>query len=526
MSSRRRYTAAGAALIATAALVLSACSTTPEQSTGTDAEGRGESLTMQFTGVPISLNPALAGGGGSVVFTALAYDPLIYLDGDGELVPDLATEWQFRDEANTQLELTIREGVTFQDGSALTAQAAADSMNYFLGAGGGQVGTVGPIDTIVAEDEDTLVITYSSSYPAGPTKLTQMNQLGLIIGPESVADPDSLLTGMNGTGQYRYNPELSVAESSYVYDRWDGYWNPEAQKYEQVTVQVIGDPNAVISAATTGQVDFAGGGADTVETAKGAGLSILAAPYFNYGLIVLDRDGELVPALGDEKVRQAMGYAIDRSAIVSGRGGEEFATAITQLTSVGEVGHLDDEGFEFDMKKAEKLMSESGHPDGFSMTLLSQTPLDNQSLITQAAISHLGEIGIDVTLDVAGSIPDFIQKAGSKQYPAIIWPIIGDTASDYAGTFTGQGFTNAFGVTDETLDQLVGEAVVATDDAKTDLEGQVTQRSNELAWFLPLVSTMNTYYISPDVTNVKVSALSPNPIPVAPTADLAWRPAK
>jgi peptide/nickel transport system substrate-binding protein len=523
MSQRRRHAVAAIALVAAAAVALAGCSGSAEPVSSSGE--RGEKLAVQFTGVPISLNPALAGGGGSVVFTTLAYDPLIYLSGDGELVADLATEWEFRDAENTQLELTIREGVTFQDGAELDAQAAADSMNYFMGAGGGQVGQVGPIDTIVAEDDDTLLITYKTPYPAGPSKLTQMYQLGLIIGPEGLADPESLLTTMDGTGPYRYNPDVSVAESTYVYDRWDGYWNADAQKYEQITVQVIGDPNAVISAVTTGQVQFAGGGADTAEAAEAAGLSIISAPFFNYGLIVLDRNGELVPALGDEKVRQAMGYAIDRASIVSARGGEGFATAINQLTTDAEIGHIDDFGFEFDTDQAEELMSESAYPDGFSMTLLSQTPLDNQSLITQAAIAHLGEIGITVKLEVASSVPDFIQKAGSKQYPAIIWPIIGDSASDYAQTFTGQGFTNAFQVTDPLLAELVAEAIVATGDAKIAVEDKVTERSNELAWFLPLIATNNTYYVSPDVANVRISALNPNPIPVAPSAELAWHPA-
>lgn len=521
MSHRRPLAAAVLAVAATAALALSGCAASSDPVEG----GRGDNLALQFTGVPISLNPALAGGGGSVVFTALAYDPLIYLSGDGELVPGLATDWEFRDADSTQLELTIRDGVTFQDGAELDAQAAADSMNYFMGAGGGQVATVGPIDTIVAEDADTLLVTYSSSYPAAPTKLTQMFQLGLIIGPEGVANPESLLTTMDGTGQYRYNPDTSVAESNYVYDRWDGYWNPDAQKYEQISVQIIADPNAVISAATTGQVDYAGGSADTVATAESAGLSVVSAPYFNYGLIVLDREGSVVPALADEKVRQAMGHAIDRDAIVSARGGDEFAVAIDQLTTDGEVGHIDDAGFDYDLTEAKSLMAESGYPDGFSMTLLSQTPLDNQSLITQTAISHLGEIGVEVTLEVASAVPDFIQKAGSKQYGAIIWPITGDTASDYAQTFTVPGFMNAFGVTDSELDDLVGQAIVATGDEKTALEEQVTERSNELAWFLPLVATNNVYYVSPDVTNVRVSALNPNPVPVAPDADLAWAPA-
>lgn len=520
MSQRRALAAAAISLAA--ALIVTGCSASSEP--GADGT-QNQNLTVQFTGVPISLNPALAGGGGSVVFTTLAYDPLIYLSGDGDLVPDLATDWKFRDAQNTQLELTIRDGVSFQDGTELDAEAAANSMNYFMKAGGGEVGTVGPIDTIVAEDEDTLLITYKTPFPAGPSRLTQMNQLGLIIGPDGLKNPDSLLTTMDGTGPYSYNPDTSVAESSYVYDRWDGYWNPDAQKYAQITVKIIGDPNAVISAATTGQVDFAGGVADTAEAAQSAGLSLISAPYFNYGLIVLDRKGQIVPALADEKVRQAMGYAIDRAAIVSAVGGSEFAAPIDQLTAEGEVGHADD-GFDFDLQKAKTLMAESDYPDGFSMTLLSESPLDNQSLITQTAISHLSEIGVKVTLDVASAIPDFIEKAGSKKYPAIIWPIIGDTASDYAQTFTGEGFANAFGVSDPKLDDLVGEAITATGEEKTSLEEEVTARSNELAWFLPLIATKNVYYVSPDVAGVTISPLNPNPIPVAPTADLAWRPAQ
>lgn len=521
--SHRRPAVALLAIAAVTALTMSGCAASTDAATSDG--GRGDKLALQFTGIPISLNPALAGGGGSVVYTALAYDPLIYLSGDGDLVPSLATEWSFRDADNTELELTIRDGVTFQDGAELDAQSVADSMNYFMGAGGGQVPTVGPIDTITAEDDDTVLITYASPYPAGPSKLTQLNQLGLIIGPEGVKNPESLLTTMDGTGQYRYNPDTSVAESSYVYDRWDGYWNTDAQKYDQISIQVIGDPNAVISAATTGQVQFAGGGADTAEAATAAGLSLLSAPYFNYGLIVLDRDGTIVPALGDEKVRQAMGYAIDRDAIVSARGGDEFATALSQLTTDQEVGHVADAGFDYDLDAAKKLMAESGYPDGFSMTLLSETPLDNQSLITQTAIAHLGEIGVNVTLDVASAIPDFIGKAGSKQYPAIIWPIVGDVASDYSQTFTGPGFTNAFGVTDPELAELTQAAILATGDGKDAAEQAVTERSNELAWFLPLIATNNVYYISPDVKNVRVSTLNPNPIPVAPSADLAWFPA-
>lgn len=516
----RRSVAAAVGASAALALALSGCS----GSTG-GAEGGGGTLTYQFTGVPISLNPALAGGGGSVVYTALAYDPLIYLSGDGQLEPDLATEWAFVDDTNTQLELTIRDGVTFSDGSELTAQAVVDSLEYFLQAGGGNVVQAGPIDTIEATDDDTVLITYKTPFPAGPSRLTQEYQFGLIIGPEGLADPEGLLTSMHGTGQYVYNADESVAESSYIYDRNPTYWNPDAQQYDRVEIKVIGDPNAVISAATTGQLDYAGGTPSTAETAKGAGLDIISAPYFNWGLIVLDRAGQLVPALADEKVRQAMAYAIDRSAVADARGGADYNELLGQVTAEGEGGHIADFGFDYDLDQAKALMAESGYPDGFSMTLLSETPLDNQSALTQAAIAHLGEIGIDVQLEVDAAVPSFIEKAASKQYPAVIWPLVGDNASDYANVYTGPGFTNAFGVQDAEFDALIAQAIAASGDEKASLEEQVTRRSNELAWFVPIVATLNLYYVSPKVTNVTISPRNPNPMPVGPTADLSWQPA-
>ncbi|MEO5535354.1 MAG: ABC transporter substrate-binding protein [Pseudolysinimonas sp.] len=520
-SSRVVKLAVAVAAAAIALTSLSAC-TTPAPSPSSE---RGALLTTQFGGVPISLNPALAGTGGSTIFTYLAYDPLIYTAGNGDLLPDLATDWKFIDDNNTQLELTIRDGVKFQDGTDLDAAAVVGSMKYFLSAGGPSLADAGPIASVEAKDAQTVVVTYSTPFPTGPEKLGQYNMIGLIIAPAGVANPGSLLTKPNGTGQYIYNADETVAESTYVYDRNPDYWNPDAQQYERIDVQVIGDPTAVVSAATTGQVDFASANPDTAKTAADAGLQILQAPFFNWGITILDRDGTLVPALADENVRQAIGYAIDRDAVVNALGAD-YSHASGQIANTGVPGYIDGYGFDFDLAKAKDLMAKSAFPNGFSMTLLSESILDSQSTIAQTAIAHLSEIGIDVQLQVEAAVPTFIGSAGSKSYAAALWPIVGQRASEPASNITGPGFLNAFQVGDDQLASLIKDSNVGSDQDRLAAQEAITKRSNEIGFFIPIVATDSVYMVSSKVANVTISAINSQPMPIGPDADHAWHPVR
>src|SRR5579875_3049732 len=155
-------------LSAAGVLVLYGCGTS-----GAATVARASNLTVQFAGPPISLNPALGGNGGSSVFTALDYDPLIYLTGSGKLVPDLATAWRFIGRFHRKFELTLRSGVHFSDGSLLNARAVVNSMRYFLKAGGSLVGNVGSIKSITAPNAHTVVIRYKTANPDAPGTLDQ-----------------------------------------------------------------------------------------------------------------------------------------------------------------------------------------------------------------------------------------------------------------------------------------------------------------------------------------------------------------
>jgi peptide/nickel transport system substrate-binding protein len=526
MSASRSAVRALLAAASAAALVVgvTACAGSGTPSSGSSTE-RGGTLTTQFAGIPISLNPALGGSGGSAIFTGLSYDSLIYQTGDGKLIPDLATKWSFNSD-NTKLTLTIRKGVTFTDGAKLDAAAVKASLEYFLKAGGGNLRYAGPVDSVSAPSSDTVEIDYKAPYPDGPFYLTQYWSVGQIIGPKGLADPKSLLTKTDGTGPYTYSASSSVANSSYTYLRNKKYFNPDAQQYDKVVVKVIGDPSATLSAATTGQVAFAGANPTTAPNAKSSGLKLVTAPFFTWGLTLADYQGTLAPALTNPDVRQAIALAIDRDAL-AGALGADYTHPNGQLGAQGIDGYVKGFGFEYDVDKAKSLMSKAGYSDGFTLEVLTENILDNQTTISQAIAGDLAKIGIKVKLVVKNSVPDFIQAALSKKYPALVWPVVGATSAQVVANFIQPGVTDPFGNADPDLTALYQQAQSATSAAdRTAAYEKITKASNAAGWFAPAISTDNIFMISSKLQNVTASAMNPNPMPFSPDAKYAWKTTK
>lgn len=521
-----RWSSPGRALpiaLLAALLVVSGCSGSTDKPTSAKP-GR---LSVQFIGAPVSLNPALASSGRSAMYAALAYDPLIYLAGDGKLVPDLATEWKYLDSENKLFELTLREGVKFADGTVMTAEHVKASMVYFLGAGGGLVSQVGQIEKVDAPDARTIRITYKTANPNAAMTLTQYYGIGLIIGPSGLKDPQALLTSSHGTGAYLYDSGSSVTGNRYDYLRNPHYWNPKAQVYDGVSVKVIGDPNAVLSSITTGQIDFAGGNPATAESAERSGLKIMTAPFYNWSLMLADRAGTVSKPLADQRVRQAIAYALDRKALAQALGGR-FAEPSTQVLLPGTDGYIEGFGYSHDLSKAQQLMRDAGYPNGFELTVLTQSIIDPNTRNSQAIANALGAIGIKVQLQVVSTgVAQFNTEALTKKYAALIYPTAGVDMSQASNQiFATKGLFNPFGSTDAQVQDILSRAFRTSGKERTDLYQQANRRFAELAWVVPIIAVPNIYYVGKNVTGITTSVINPNPIPTAPDPNLAWRPAQ
>jgi peptide/nickel transport system substrate-binding protein len=272
-------------------------------------------------------------------------------------VPGLATSWQYISNDNTQLQLQLRSGVKYSDGSTLSAQNVVDHFEYVL-ASGGQFAPLFAGDSFTATGPLTVVVKTPKPNPDLPTLLTQDDVVGGIISPMGLQNKAKLGTQTFGAGPYELDPSATVAGDHYTFVPNPNYYDKGSVHWHKVVVRAITSPQATLNAMQTGQVDFAVGDASTLDAAKRAGLTVTMTPLLWTGVTLADRDGAMSKPLADVRVRQALNYATDRTSIASAlfpNGGK----ATAQLTVPGGYGYDAslDNAYPYDTAKAKQLLA-------------------------------------------------------------------------------------------------------------------------------------------------------------------------
>ncbi len=335
LNSRKRWRiVAAAAALAISAAALTACTSTPSSS----SSGSGQTLTIASPNGPLSLNPALNGGGTPLLwFTQLAYQSLIYRTSDGKAHPGLATSWGYSKD-RLSFTLQLRKGVKFSDGSPLTADAVVAWLKYYK-ASGTFSANLANVSDISATGPLEVTLKLSTLDPLLPYYLDNEGETGFIASLAGTNNPSQLATKSLGAGPYVYDAADSVTNSSYVYTKNPNYYDKSAAKYKKVVIKIIGDDNSTLAALRSGQVDVAQGSATTVAAAKAAGLKVSSAEAAFVGVYILDVAGKTNPAFADVRVRQALNLAINRKAIVQTvyRG---YGAPTVQITPKGQDGYV------------------------------------------------------------------------------------------------------------------------------------------------------------------------------------------
>lgn len=93
----------------------------------------GGTIRVGLNEDPDALDPTTGDSfAGRIVFAATC-DKLIDLDAKGNLVPQLATSWQWSADGRA-LTLILRDGVKFQDGETFDAAAARATLEHYQAA--------------------------------------------------------------------------------------------------------------------------------------------------------------------------------------------------------------------------------------------------------------------------------------------------------------------------------------------------------------------------------------------------------
>jgi peptide/nickel transport system substrate-binding protein len=217
----RRRSVYVVSLAATSALALTLTACAGEQAQG-DANGTGEpqaggTLTIALAATPSIIDPFATSLQADWVIARQVCEPLFDVSTTYEVGPVLAKE--LIDDGDGRYTLTLRDGVTFQNGEPFTsADVIASLERYFQTPGNGSI-LKSLTSSIEAVDDVTLTITLTTPSPLLPTLLTTAYMMpASIVKDRPATDPVSDLVC---TGPYTlssYAPDGEV-----VLDRWDGY---------------------------------------------------------------------------------------------------------------------------------------------------------------------------------------------------------------------------------------------------------------------------------------------------------------
>lgn len=331
-------------------------------------------------------------------------ETLIELGANYEILPLLATGWEYLGESTWRFEL--RQGVTFHDGQPFNAEAVKYTLDRICPSRGSSIAT--DENSVKIIDDYTVEVTTYEQNMLLPSQLCHI-QFG-IMAPGS--DPAEKLVGTGPFAMDEYVPEeyISVVRN-------DNYWGDKAE-LEKITFKFIPDRETRILALEAGDVDIIKNvSLESVSRIEDDdGLKVIFSSVGSYTNLQCNISGvEPSGILTESDIRFAIAYAVDRESIINqvwGGNAEENQTIIPPSV-LGEYSSLV-EGFSYDPERARTILDDAGwtvSSDGvrvkddkrLSITLVSGFPsAEVHRPIPEILQSQLKEVGIEVKIIEVG----------------------------------------------------------------------------------------------------------------------------
>lgn len=479
---------ATAAVAVVAALALTGCAGGGETTNSSGEGGKADRLTLISIAAPTSYDiGAGAEWGNRSEFFEAVFDTLLRKDSSGAIQPNLATKWEYNED-KTVLTLTLRDDAKFSDGTAVDADAVVGSLERFRDGTSPQAATLAGKE-FAAVDATTVTITQDAPDPSLENLLSIAP--GLVQAPSSFDDENSATTPV-GSGPYILDSASSVTGTTYNFTANPDYWNKDAVKYENLTINVMEDTTAILNAIKAGEANGAKiADNNTISEVEGAGWTIESNELDFQGLLLLDRAGTMAPELADVKVRQAINMAFDREALLQSLQ-SGYGTVTEQVFPATSEAYDEalDSTYPYDPDAAKALLAEAGYPNGFTLNMMS-TPAFQQTFDLVA--QQLADIGITVKYTDPGT-GNFITDMLAPKYPATWmaleqnpdWQLINFMIAPNA-TF------NPFKYQDDTVDGYISTIQTGTEDEATTAAKELNKYIVDQAWFAPFYRVQGSF---------------------------------
>lgn len=410
----------------TALGVVAGCGSNPTEAAGpSGAGGKQSTLTFAQGAGWTNLDPT----GPSISdlgFFHQMFDPLVWRDDKGELVPHLAESWAVVDDVTWEFKL--RKDVKFHNDEPFTADSVTFTMGRIMDPA--NKATVGARfnDVDKVEKVDDYTVRFITKKPL-PTLLIALVQACMVPPKYFAAEPEKSKTFPIGTGPFKFveyrADDRAVMAANKTYFKG-------APKSDNLVMRIIPDPSARLAALMAGEIDMMDGlPLDAIASVEGnSGFRTMNAFLASSLIIQFDtlKDGPFA----DPKVRTAVNMGINLQEINEKLLLGKMRPLQGQLIPPGQLGFNPDvPAYPYDPDKAKQMLADAGYPNGFKTTLNGRVGFyqsDREIMLT--IVDQLSKIGVDVTFhQVEGGQWPKLQLA-SQQGPMFLvsWFSFGDPA--------------------------------------------------------------------------------------------------
>ncbi|MGR3483368.1 ABC transporter substrate-binding protein [Salipiger marinus] len=427
------------------------------------------------------------------------WDGLLYRNPEtGAYEGNLATDWTWIDP--TTIEFKLREGVTFHNGEAFTADDVVYTVDYVTNPDNGvkNLANVMWMERAEKIDDHTVRLILKAPFPAaedflaGPVAIYP-DEYYAEVGPQGMG------VAPIGTGP------LKVAEldpgKHFVLEANEAYFDgPKgASAIDRIDIRTIPDVNTQIAEFFNGTLDFLWNvPADQAEKLEAMGrYEVVNAPAMRVGYISMDAAGRSGDSpLTDKRVRQAIYHAIDRQTILDALVKGSSKVVDSACAPVQTACAQDLPSYEYDPEKAKALLAEAGYADGFTIDFYAY----RDRPYAEAMMGFLDAVGIKTNLNYMqyAALREQHRK-GEVPMTFLTW---GSNSVADASAMTAEFFTG--GPQDDARDPEIIDWIQQADsttnkEKRAGLYKQALTKIVEEAYWVPLFTYNVNYVLGPDI---------------------------
>ena len=424
------------------------------------------------------------------------YDTLTVPDGEGNFVPFLA-ETITPNPTFTEWTIKLRSGVTFHDGSPLTAEVVKNNLDAYRGQYPARtsllfVFVLGNIATTEVVDPLTVKVTTTTPWSSFPSFLYSSGRLG-ITAQAQLDDPETCSSNLIGTGPFQL-VEWKVNDHLLL-ERNDAYWRTDAEGnqlpyLDELEFRPVIEQQQRINGLKSGELDaFHTSTALTIDEMRALdeAQQVNLAESADNAEVAFLMPNSTKPPFDNQTARMAIANAllIDLANEIQGKGIPQIANG---PFAPGSLGYVEDTGFpRGDLETAKELVAqyeaETGLPFEFQIT---STPEPDTLASAQLAGQMFEDAGMDVSVTtleqsslISAAIGKDFQLMTFRNYPGL------DPDNNYVWWYGAGNPVNFPGFDDPDVNRLLDAGRATPDRAqRQEIYGELNRVLGERGYLL------------------------------------------